>query len=443
MRSCLFIIITIFFAFLSPLSIAENYQDVDLLDSLVDKEIITRQEALLIKKSNIEQVVCLPESEKQFRIVCILQGRYAFTHQDEGYVGVGLSDSNRFFIRRFIPVFIGDVSDNSRFMITLFMPSGFPLNTAHYEIDVESDILAGKLMLGYWSVNFATEECDSCTHLYTPDRSLLCLYFGSYGDGMYDGYNNKTGYSTIVGFSGYHLGAYWHGYLPKNPELKYSVCVVNSQAGFDFSERNNGIGTWLTFEYETKNRPYYIRTGVNLGYATSVTSAVESDSLPSRIVAHGDVCGVNPYLRVNYGDFTFHSELMYTHVEHGKTRSAVIPLYTKNSGTACPWGFYVMGAYKLFSLGEWGDIEPNVKFTYLDTDGRGFRFNDTVHAVRNTGIYDKVCSYYAGFNWYLRGRNLKYTVGYEYYDASDSPVAGGVSKSGQLGKFIVQMQLVF
>ncbi len=436
------IIIIILFLFFQNLLIAENYQDVDLLETLVTKGIISTEEASEIKKSSAEQVVCLPACEKQFKMAFIIQARYAFTHQDQGYAGIGLSDSNRFFIRRFIPVFIGDVTANSRFMITLFMPSGFPLNTAHYEIDFKGDTLAGKLMLGYWSVNFATEECDSCTNLYTPDRSLLCLYFGSYGDGMYDN-RNKTGYSTVIGFSGYHLGAYWHGYLPKNPELKYSVCLVNSQPGFNFSSRDNGIGAWLTFEYETKNRPYYIRTGVNLGYATSVTSAVNSDSLPARIVTHGDVCGVNPYFRIKYEDFTFHTELMYANVEHGKTVSSVIPLYTKKSATARPWGFYVMGAYKLFSLGEWGDFEPNLKFTYLDTDGRGFRFNDTVHAVSNTGIFDKVCSYYAGFNWYLRGRNLKYTVGYEYYDASGSPITGLPSKSGQLGKFIAQVQLVF
>ncbi len=442
MRFLRYIFLLTSLLFLPSISSAENFQDAELLQTLVEKGIITQEEAVEIKKSGVEQAVLLPESRKRFRTFFIVQARYAYAHYDEGYAGIGLSDSNRFYIRRFIPVFIGDVTDNSRFMVTLFMPSGNPLNTAHYEVDFEGDVLAGKLMLGYWSVNYATEECDSCTHLYTPDRSFLCLYFGGYGDGAFEG-RQKTAYSTVLGFSGYHAGAYWHGYLPKNRELKYSVCVVNSQTGMIYSEEDNGIGTWLTFEYETKNRPYYLRAGVNMGYSTSASSLVDSVSLPSKIVAHGDIYGFNPYLRFSYKDFTFHYELMYAHVEHGKTMSAAIPLYTKASGTACPWGFYVMGAYKLLSLGEWGEIEPNFKFCYLDTDGRGFRFADSIHAVSNTGIYDKVCSYYFGFNWYMRGRDLKYTVGYEYYDASGSPVAGIADKSGQLGKFIAQMQICF
>ncbi len=440
-----YIFFLLFLVFFSSVSTAENYQDADLLRTLVEKEIITQEEATELKKRGAEQCVLLPESKKKFRTFFIVQARYAYAHYDEGYAGVGLSDSNRFYIRRFIPVFIGDVTENSRVMVTLFMPSGNPLNTAHYEVDFEGDVLAGKLMLGYWSVNYATEECDSCTHLYTPDRSFLCLYFGGYGDGFYQG-ENKTGYSTVLGFSGYHAGAYWHGYHPKNKELKYSVCVVNSQTGMVYSEQNNGIGTWLTFEYETKNRPYNLRTGVNLGYSVSASSLVDvSDPahLPSKTISNGDIYGFNPYLRFSYEDFTFHAEMMYAHVEHGKTMSSQRPLYTTRSGSACPWGFYVMGAYKLFSLGEWGIVEPNFKFTYLDTDGRGFRYSDTVHAVSNTGIYDKVSSYYFGFNWYLRDRYLKYTIGYEYYDASGSPIAGEVNKSGQIGKFIAQMQICF
>ena len=435
-----FILALIFF---SVQSIAENYNDSELLDVLVEKGILTTQEATQIKKSNAEQAVCIPESVKSFRTFFILQTRFSHTHQQETPAGVGLSDTNRFYIRRFIPVFFADVSENSKVMITMFFPSGNPLNTVHYEVDFDHDIFTGKLLMGYWMVNYATEEYDSCTRLYAPDRSFLCLYFGSYGDSGFDA-GRKTAYSTQLGFSGYHAGMYWYGEHPKNPELKYSLAVVNSQPGVHYSARDNGVGTWLTLEYETKNRPYYLRSGITFGYSSHLTAVInDANALPADIVDQGDAYGFNPFFRFSYDRFTFHAEMMYARLEYGRTRSSDIPLYTDKSSAASPWGFYVMTAYKLFKLGDWGEIEPNFRFSYLDTDGRGVRVSDVVNGLRNNGLYDKIYAYYGGISWYVRDRYLKYMLGYEYYDAFGDPYTGSSARKGASSQLIAQMQILF
>ena len=438
-------VIFLFFvvALFSLKGLAENYDDSLLLDTLVEKGIITEQEATEIKKSNAEQSVCLPAVTKSFKAVFILQTRFTHTHQHTSPLGVSFSDTNRFYIRRLIPAFFADITENSKVMISMFFPSGNPLNTFDYEIDIDHEIFKGKLLMGYWMVNYATEEYDSCTQLFTPDRSFLCLYFGSYGDGGFDA-DKKTAYSTQLGFAGYHTGMYWYGEHPKNPELKYSLALVNSQPGFHFSSRDNGIGTWLTLEYETKNRPYYLRSGITFGYSSHLTAAIDdAHALPSNIVENGDAYGFNPFLRFNYDRFTFHAELMYARLEYGRTRSSNIPLYTNKSEAASPWGFYVMTAYKLFKLGDWGEIEPIFKFSYLNTDGRGVRLSDVVHSMKNNGLYDKVYCYYGGVNWYVRGRYLKYTVGFEYYDIFGDPYTGSSARNGATNQVVAQMQILF
>lgn len=422
---------------------SENYDDASLLNTLVEKGILTQTEANEIKKSNAEQQVCIPESVKSFRTFFILQTRFSHTHQQTSPLGISFSDTNRFYIRRFIPVFFADVSENSRVMVTMFFPSNNPINTIHYEVDFYHDIFKGKLLTGYWMVNYATEEYDSCTRLFTPDRSFLCLYFGSYGDSGFDA-GRKTAYSTQLGFAGYHTGIYWYGEHPKNPELKYSFALVNSQPGYKISGRDNGIGTWLTLEYETKNRPYYLRAGATFGYSSDLTAAIDdANALPSNVVENGDAYGFNPFFRFTYDRFTFHAEMMYARLEYGRTRNSNIPLYTNKSSAASPWGFYVMTAYKLFKLGDWGEIEPNFKFTYLDTDGRGVRISDVVNGLRNNGLYDKVYSYYGGITWYVRDRYLKYMLGFDYYDTFGDPYTGSSARKGASSQLIGQLQILF
>lgn len=138
----------------------------------------------------------------------------------------------------------------------------------------------------------------------------------------------------------------------------------------------------------------------------------------------GDAYGVNPYFRLEYCDFSLHAEFMLVSAQYGKTRSADVPLYTDCSPTAVPMGFYVLGAYRVFKSDAFGEFEPVFRFSYIDTDGRGIRGRDVVFKMSSAGLYDRVSAYYAGVNWYLNGKYLKFSLGWERYIFEDSPRAG-------------------
>ncbi len=412
-------------------------RDAALLDALEKKGILTAEEARDLKKESAEAAVCLPESVSSIRTLVMLQMRY--THAWHDYAG--LAEESRFNIRRLIPVLIADTSENSRALISLYMPSSTVINTAHWEVDTDGDILSGKLKLGHWSVNFATEECDSCTVLKTPDRSILCMYFGG-GDSGYDGYL-KTSYGTALGFSGYHTGVYWDGRIPSARDFVYSLTVVNSKPNDICYRYDNGVSCWLTVGYDKKFDDCSLRVGATFGYADKLVSAIsESAPLPSRMERFGDAYGVNPYFRLEYGDFSLHAEFMLVSAQYGKTRSADVPLYTDRSPTAVPMGFYVLGAYRVFKSDAFGEFEPVFRFSYIDTDGRGIRGRDVVFKMSSAGLYDRVSAYYAGVNWYLNGKYLKFSLGWERYIFEDSPT-GGYRPQAVSDTAIAQIQVVF
>ena len=78
-RRIIFLLFTIVLFSLKCFS--ENYDNASLLNTLVEKGILTQTEANEIKKSNAEQQVCIPESVKSFRTFFIVQTRFSHTHQ--------------------------------------------------------------------------------------------------------------------------------------------------------------------------------------------------------------------------------------------------------------------------------------------------------------------------------------------------------------------------
>ncbi len=416
--------------------------DSELLNSLLEKDILDKSELQYIKKNSSQLEIAAPKSPYGFKLYTILQMRYGYLYRDSQFPHETSVNKSDFNIRRLIPVFIAETGENSRAMVSLFMPSSRVLNTAHYEIDFDGSVFCGKLMIGHNAVNFATEELESGSTIMTPDRSMLCLYFGG-ADSGYDGYN-KSSYGTCEGFSGYHTGIFWNGRMPSKKELCYGIALTNSKADDYVGRIDNGLTFWLTLAYEKNfSDDFYLWTGVNLGYSDKLISAISGDTLPSSIEDCGDAWGANPFIRLKYKKFTFNAELIYTALEYGSSMRDDIPIYNMNSPRACPWGFYVLGAYKLFDLGEWGILEPLFRYARINTDGRGIREGDIIYKGYSGGpLFDEVESFYFGVNWYLRGNTVKYMFGYELYDFKGSP-SGKRQSMSSVGVFIAQFQILF
>lgn len=106
----------------------------ELLDSLEKNGVITANEKSEIKKSSVG-VVESTERSKRIRLLTFAHLRYQNISQDFG----GFSDDRNFFaIRRIIPVLLADLTDNSRALVSLYMPSKTLLNTARYEVDLDT-----------------------------------------------------------------------------------------------------------------------------------------------------------------------------------------------------------------------------------------------------------------------------------------------------------------
>ena len=222
----------------------------------------------------------------------------------------------------------------------------------------------------------------------------------------------------------------------------YSLGLTNSKPR-DYNYRyDNGISCWLGAGYETKREDWSLRFVSNFGYADKIVSAVEESApLPAPMSGFGDTFGVNTYLLFDYGDFELQSEFMLASVKYGASRSSDRPYYTSKSPTAVPWGVYVMGSYKLLKFDGIGEFEPVLRYTYLDTDGRGVRGKDVVYGMDSEGLYDRACAYYAGINWYVNSKYLKYSLGWERFEFFDKPLGGNARSVSDA--VIVQIQMFF
>ena len=410
--------------------------DAALLDALVAKDFITEDEAFEIKKEQAEVILDVPDSVAGMRL-------YGFLHMRYSYVGhdvVGLAGESRFNIRRFSTVMKIDTSENSELMACMTMPSACPFDTLYWAAEFDGDIISGKFKFGFSAVNFVVEDIDSASIIKGIDRSILCPYFGG-GDSGYDGYI-KTAYGSALGFAGKHLGLRWNGDIPGLNGFVYSLGLTNSKPR-DYNYRyDNGISCWLGAGYETKREDWSLRFISNFGYADKIVSAVEESApLPAPMSGFGDTFGVNTYLLFDCGDFELQSEFMLASVKYGASRSSDRPYYTSKSPTAVPWGVYVMGSYKLLKFDGIGEFEPVLRYTYLDTDGRGVRGKDVVYGMDSEGLYDRACAYYAGINWYVNGKYLKYSLGWERFEFFDKPLGGNARSVSDA--VIVQIQMFF
>ncbi len=119
------------------------------------------------------------------------------------------------------------------------------------------------------------------------------------------------------------------------------------------------------------------------------------------------------------------AEFIGASVEHGATGGV----------DASPFGVNLTGAYR------YQDLEPVVRFSYLDTDGRGLSNSDVWRSSPSNGVtYDKAWTVFLGANYYLSQDSIKVSAGYEYADFSDS-LTGTKDVNGN--GFRVQLQASF
>ena len=412
--------------------------DKALLDTLVTKGTLTNDEAAAILKNHAATpIVSTRETTEKLRFYGAIQTQYHYINTSDAYSNLS-GTANGFQLRR---VFLGAYADLGAGMsgvIDLDLCAGVIrnapfLNAVFFSKKIDSEYLNGTAYLGYLKVNFAIEEYYSAIRLLSLDRSMITRYFTV---------EQRAG-SGNVGFGSAYVGAYWNGRATFWKQLGYGVAVTNSQ-NYTISPHTSdaygeSVNIWADVYYDDKfklmDEDFTWRLGVNLGYGNQANTKLNGGSV-------GEIWGVNPYIKLNWNNFTLWSELVMTGIENGRALGAE---------NATPFGVNVWFE-KTFDLGDWGRAGPMLRYSYLNTDGRGTRISDCIPGAANAdgsgdaalNLYDSAQSVSAGVNWYLLGHNLKVQAAYEWAQFNGAVAHSNVaSKRADANIFRVQVQVIF
>lgn len=412
-------------AVLSLAAISSNAQDKATLDLLVSKGVITKEEASSLSKKSVS-VSAKDKNTKAIKIVGRVQTQYENINV-EGFGDSGSSSAvskNDFIMRR---MFLGAEADLgsgwSALVIADFARSGDSKNYLEYAYiskKIDWEFLQGKADIGYRKVNFGFEEYTSASKLMTIERSVASRYWA-------EGNNGRR-----LGFGARHTGVFWNGKIKQIEGLEYGAAITspyNDNPASIPTNADNTLAYWANILYSKNlDEDLSFKAGVNLGYAAGANSVSATK--------HGSIWGVNPYIKANLYGLDIWSEFLISGVEYGKN---------SNNDTATPMGFNAGVEYK-FDIGNWGKIAPTLRYSWLDTDGRGVSASDGIRNANNASGYSSfnaAQSIYAGVNWYIMGDSVKFQLGYEWAQFNGTPANKSASNYADANVVRAQMQVLF
>src|SRR6185503_2298999 len=100
---------------------------------------------------------------------------------------------------------------------------------------------------------------------------------------------------------------------------------------------------------------------------------------------------------------------------------------TAGNADAWPRGWFVQPT---FSLSD--HLELCARYTWMDTDHRGVTLSDVVRSAPGGVVMNKFDDWYAGFNWYLRGLDLRFQLGGVWGETKDT-ITGAPAKAKTRG----------
>lgn len=392
-------------AFLSLASIA-SAQDKATLDLLLSKGIITADDAASVAKSAVE-VKAKDKAVKSVTLTGRIQAQYMGAETTAGDYS---ASKNQMYLRRLYLGMAADLGAGWKGSIVMnFADDSAAIDSATISKKLSS--LDGTLSVGYQKVNFGYEENTSSSKLMTIERSTATRYFNEGG---------SAGSGKKLGFGAKHMGITWKGDIEAIDGLSYAAAFTNSVQGTSGYEQD--FAYWASVAYAKKFDNFSFKAGLNFGYTTQSDAGNES------------MLGINPYIAANIAGFDLWADFLYGSIDGN------------DSYATSPFAFNFAVEYK-FDIGEWGQIAPAFRFSYLDTDGRGVDTSamKNVESAKDNGTtlyYDNTTSFYVGLNWYIIGNSVKLSAGYEYAMFNDCTNSAG-SADADVSVLRTQLQLLF
>jgi phosphate-selective porin len=369
-----------------------------LIDALVSKGILTVDEAAKLSSevSKSKPVLDVSTSGGKYLKKLSLSGRFQIQ-----YAGLGTDISGtaadpaatqHFFMRRMYFGAKADLGGGWTGNLNYdFAGSTFDAAFIQWK---QSDALV--VDIGFRKVPLGYEEFTSSGSLKSIERSPVTRYFVEGNNGRRLGAGS---YRTGV-YAGGKQGMFFYNAAVTNPERDESASGITSSG----SKANNNPAYWANGGIDNTFAGGSYRVGASIGFLP--------DQGGKTLGAGDDLTVYSLYADVTYSKFNVAGEWLWSENEHGvsATRSS------KGNG------FWIQPSYKI------GDLEAVVRYTYVDSDGRGIDLADGVRSAPGGGSMDKLSEWYIGGNYYLRGNDLKIQLGYIHAQTEDG-LTGGPAKA--------------
>ena len=385
-----------------------------LIDALIKKGILNQDEATQIQKematANAETEVSTSgnKSLKKLSFSGRFQIQYAGLSTDISGPGVDPADTNHFFMRRLYFGFKADMGEGWTGNFNYdFAGSTFDAAFVQWK---QSDRMV--FDIGFRKVPFGLEEWyTSSGSLKAIERSPGTRYFVESNNGR------------RLGAGSFRMGLYLGG--KRESGFFYNVALTDPERNEDGvagvvnqgTASTNKLASWGNVGFNGKAKGLTYTLGASMGYLPGQGGKV--------LGAGDDLTVYNAFADITSGGFNLQLEYFGSDNPHGVSA-------TKNASSRA---YSIQPAYKV------GKIEYVVRYSYLDSDGRGVALSDGIRSAPSGGTMNNMSETYLGFSYFFRGNDVKWQLGY-ILGESDDTVTGGAAKAKNQG-VRSQMQVNF
>jgi phosphate-selective porin len=400
------------------IAFAQSADNQALINALVQKGILTDKEAKEIaaevgKSQSAEDV---ETSGDQYIQKLIITGRF-----QTQYVGLGTSidgttvnpvSTEHFLLRR---IYIGatvNFSENFSGVVN------YDLANASFDkayIQWKADPLL-VIQAGFNKAPFGYEELTSSGDLRAIERSEITRYIDEPNNGRRLG---AASYRTGLYASGTEDGFFYSAAITNPERNEYSGDSTNTAILVNGLGGVGSTGNGSTNKFAGYATVGYGASFVENGLKGSYKFGYETGFLPDQGGPAATIgTGRNITLNGGFGDFIFGPFELQGEYEAAQDDSGV-----KNGQNANINGYWIQPTYKFTP--QWEGV---VNYSEINSDGRGVALSDVIRSAPSGGTMNKSNEWYLGFNYYIRGNDVKLQAGY-IHGESDDTVTGGSAKA--------------
>lgn len=391
-----------------------------LIDALLRKGILTDQEAEDLRADLANDATAklastsLTPNLSKMTISGRFQSQFVSFSTDIAGTSSDPAHANHFFLRRiyvgFKPVFSNGWSAYLNYDF-----AGSTFDAAYIEKIFSPQLV---LQAGFKKAPIGYEEYFiSSGALKSIERSGLTRFFVEANNGRRLGAGS---YRQGVWVSGKNPKGFSYEFAVTNPEREES----SSGTAGTGSAANNTFSYWANVNYQ---KPFAEMQGL---FKIGASVGFLPDQGGKTLGAGNDLTVWSIYADWRYRNFSILGEYMGSDNEQGVSA-------TRDSKST---GYYIQGSFR---SGPW---EPVVRYTYVDSDGRGIQTSDGIRSTPSGGTMNELMELFLGVNWYIVGNEAKHEVklqaGYLFGETKDT-ITGASGPKAETSGLRSQLQVNF